>query len=106
MLSECREGTQSKLKRESIGESIADTESDTLLQNTFASPILTTLLLGFTLLLSSFEEQKGIDEVINALRSGSSSQLSVYFDDNVELTLPDKSDSYSKAQAQLICFLL
>jgi Domain of unknown function (DUF4783) len=65
-------------------------------------PILTTLLLGFTLLLSSFEKQKGIDEVINALRSGSSSQLSAYFDDNVELTLPDKSDSYSKAQAQLI----
>ena len=65
-------------------------------------PIFTTLLLGVALLFSSFEEQKGIDEVINALRSGSSSQLSVYFDDNVELTLPDKSDSYSKAQAQLI----
>ncbi len=26
----------------------------------------------------------------------------VYFDDNIELTLPDKSDNYSKAQAQLI----
>lgn len=65
-------------------------------------PILTTLLLGFGLLLTSFEEQRGIDEVINALRSGSSAQLSAYFDDNVELTLPDKSDSYSKAQAQLI----
>ena len=28
--------------------------------------------------------------------------MSKYFDDNVELTLPDKSDSYSKAQAALI----
>jgi hypothetical protein len=64
--------------------------------------IFTSLLLGTVLLLSSFKTQSGIDEVIGALRSGSSGQLSAYFDDNVELTLPDKSDSYSKAQAQLI----
>jgi hypothetical protein len=60
------------------------------------------LLLGTVLMLSSFRAQNGIDEVIGALRSGNSSQLSAFFDDNVELTLPDKSDSYSKAQAQLI----
>ena len=47
-------------------------------------------------------QQGSIDEVIGALRSGNSAELSRYFDDNVELTLPDKSDSYSKAQAQLI----
>ena len=60
------------------------------------------LLIGFTLLFSSFVAQNNIDGVISALRSGSSSELAKYFDDNVELTLPDKSDSYSKAQAQLI----
>ena len=60
------------------------------------------LLLGTVLMLSSFRAQNGIDEVIGALRAGNSSQLSSYFDENVELTLPDKSDSYSKAQAQLI----
>ena len=64
--------------------------------------ILSTLLLGSVLMLSSFTVQNGIDEVIGALRSGNSTQLSVLFDENVELTLPDKSDSYSKAQAQLI----
>ncbi len=64
--------------------------------------ILSTLLLGSILMLSSFTAQKGIDEVIGALRSGNSAQLSGYFDENVELTLPDKSDSYSRAQAQLI----
>ncbi|MEO6538551.1 MAG: DUF4783 domain-containing protein [Ferruginibacter sp.] len=62
----------------------------------------TFLLLSGVLLLSAFKAQQSIDEVISALRSGNSGQLSVYFDDNVELTLPDKSDSYSKAQAQLI----
>ena len=64
--------------------------------------LLSTLLLGSILLLSSFSYQNGMDEVIGALRTGNSSQLSGYFDENVELTLPDKSDSYSKAQAQLI----
>ena len=64
--------------------------------------LFTSLLLGTVVLLSSFRMQSSIDEVINALRSGNSSQLSVYLDDNIELTLPDKSDSYSKAQAQLI----
>ncbi len=64
--------------------------------------ILSTLLLGAVLMLSSFTAQNRIDEVIGALRSGNSTQLSGFFDENVELTLPDKSDSYSKAQAQLI----
>ena len=64
--------------------------------------IFTFLLLGSFLVLSSFTTQKGIDEVIGALRSGNASQLASHFDDNVEITLPDKSDNYSKAQAQLI----
>jgi hypothetical protein len=66
-------------------------------------PLFTSLLLGTVLILSSFKLQdSNIDEVIGALRIGSSTELSKYFDDSVELTLPDKSDSYSKAQAQLI----
>ncbi|MDZ4793564.1 MAG: DUF4783 domain-containing protein [Bacteroidota bacterium] len=65
--------------------------------------LLSTLLLSSVLLFSSFiAAQKGIDEVIGALRSGNSAQLSEFFDQSVEITLPDKSDNYSKAQAQLI----
>lgn len=64
--------------------------------------IFTFLLVSSILILSSFTLQSGIDEVIGALRSGNASELAKYFDDNVELTLPDKSDSYSKAQALLI----
>jgi hypothetical protein len=45
--------------------------------------IFSTLLLGSVLLLSSYTEQNAIDEVIGALRSGSSNQLSAYFDENV-----------------------
>jgi hypothetical protein len=65
--------------------------------------IFTFLIATSVVLLSSFTLQNsGIDEVIGALRSGNSAELSKYFDDDVELTLPDKSDNYSKAQAQLI----
>lgn len=64
--------------------------------------IFTFFLFSSVLVLSSFTLQSGIDEVIGALRSGNANELAKYFDDNVELTLPDKSDSYSKAQALLI----
>ncbi|MEO7984350.1 MAG: DUF4783 domain-containing protein [Bacteroidota bacterium] len=64
--------------------------------------LFSSLLMASVLVLSSFTAQNGIDEVIGALRAGNSAQLSGYFDESVELTLPDKSDSYSKAQAQLI----
>jgi len=64
---------------------------------------LFTSLMAFTLVvLSSFTEQNTIDGVIGALKAGNAGDLSHYFDDNVQLTLPDKSDTYSKAQAQLI----
>jgi ketosteroid isomerase-like protein len=64
---------------------------------------LFSTLLAFTLIvLSSFTAQNTIDGVITALKNGNANDLSRYFDDNVELTLPDKSDTYSKAQAQLI----
>ena len=64
--------------------------------------LFTTLLFGSVLLLSSFRTQGDIDKVINALRSGNAAEMAKYFDDTIELSLPDKSDSYSKAQAQLI----
>ena len=64
--------------------------------------VLSLAMLSMTLLMYSFTAQDNMDSVIGALRSGNSTELSRYFDENVELTLPDKSDSYSKAQAQLI----
>jgi hypothetical protein len=65
--------------------------------------IFTSLLVAIAIVLSSFgQNSSSIDEVIGALRSGNANELSRYFDDNVEVTLPVKSDSYSKAQAQLI----
>ncbi|MBL7752393.1 MAG: DUF4783 domain-containing protein [Chitinophagaceae bacterium] len=61
-------------------------------------------LVGVVLLftLSSFTLQSGIESVIGALKSGNSSNLARYFDAYVDITMPDKSNSYSKSQAELI----
>ena len=65
-------------------------------------PILASLLVVSAVALTSFGQLKSIDEVVGAIRTGNATELSKYFDDNVEVTLPVKSDSYSKAQAQMI----
>ena len=58
-----------------------------------------SLLVG---LLCSFTARVGIDDVISAMKAGNSSLVAKYFDSNVELSMPDKSNSYSKSQAELV----
>ncbi|HEU5052880.1 MAG TPA: DUF4783 domain-containing protein [Hanamia sp.] len=41
-------------------------------------------------------------EVINAIKSGNASEVAKYFDNTVELTLPEKSSAFSKSQAQMV----
>ena len=44
----------------------------------------------------------GIDEVLNAVKSGNAAQVARYFDNTVEISLPDKGNSYSKSQAEIV----
>ena len=62
------------------------------------------LLYFFILTMSSFTfiSFTSITEVISAIKSGNASEVAKYFDNTVEITLPHKSSSYSKGQAQLI----
>lgn len=60
------------------------------------------LTFGLALLLSSFTMQSGIEDVITAIKTGNASTLSKFFDSYVDLTMPDKSNNYSKSQAELI----
>ena len=62
--------------------------------------ILTSLALGFT--IASFTYNIGIDDVVAAIKSGNASQVAKYFDNTVEINLPDKSNSYSKSQAEMV----
>lgn len=54
------------------------------------------------LILSSFTSQSGIEDVILALKTGNSSSLAKYFDNYVDVTMPEKSNNYSKSQAEII----
>jgi hypothetical protein len=62
----------------------------------------TIVSISFGFLLSSFTFKIGIDDVITAMKSGNASQVAKYFDNNVEITMPDKSNSYSKSQGELV----
>ncbi len=63
------------------------------------------LLIAFSLVftgLTAFKPIAGLDDVISALRSGNATELAKYVDDNIEISLPDKTDTYSRAQALMI----
>ena len=62
---------------------------------TIVSLIMVTALYSFTL-------SAGIDDVIAAMKTGNASQVAKFFDASVEISMPDKSNSYSKSQAELV----
>ena len=59
---------------------------------TYASIVLLVCLTSFV----------SVDEVISAIKNGSVSQLSKYFDKTIEITLTDKANTYSKSQGELV----
>ncbi|MGZ3846134.1 MAG: DUF4783 domain-containing protein [Flavisolibacter sp.] len=61
---------------------------------------LSTVVIAFV--LAAFKPIAGLDDVINALKAGNAQELSKYIDDNIEISLPDKSDNYSRAQAIMV----
>lgn len=50
----------------------------------------------------SFSFYSGIDDVVNAIKSGNAAEMAKYFDNTVEIGMPDKSNSYSKSQAEMV----
>lgn len=59
------------------------------------------LSVFFCLLNFSFVRQDGLEAVLNALKTGNSAAIGARMEENVELTLPDQSGVFAKAQAQL-----
>ncbi len=60
--------------------------------------IFTSVLM--LIILSSFVSS--VSDMVDALKAGNASQISKYFDNTVDLTLQDKTGSYSKSQAELV----
>ena len=61
----------------------------------FLTYVITSFLLCSSTILS-------VDDIVTAMKSGNASQVSKFFDNTVEITFPDKSNAYSKSQAELV----
>jgi hypothetical protein len=59
-------------------------------------------VLTISLVLVSFRPTYTLDEITAAIRVGNVGELSRYLDSRVDISLPEKSDSYSKVQAEMI----
>lgn len=71
-------------------------------QRIFMQKILLFSTIAFLFLASAFRPINGLDDVINALKTGNAQGMSKYIDDNVVISLPEKSDSYSRSQAVMV----
>jgi hypothetical protein len=60
------------------------------------------VIISLGILLSSFSVNTSIDDVLTALKSGNASQLAKYFDTRVDISLPNRSDNFSRNQAEMI----
>lgn len=62
------------------------------------------LIIAITLgsFLAAFSVTSQMDDVIGAIKRSDATSLSVFFDNTVDITLPGKSNSYSKSQAQMV----
>ena len=60
------------------------------------------VLAGIALILVSYRSFDNMDAVVTAIRAGNVNQLSPFFDVRVDISLPDKSDTYSKTQAEMV----
>ena len=68
----------------------------------YMKKIVTLSCAALFFILSAFQTAGGFDDVISALRNGNATELSKYVDNNIELSLPSKTDNYSRQQAVVI----
>jgi hypothetical protein len=59
-------------------------------------------LISAGVFLSSFTVTDAFDDVLAALKAGNASQLARFFDSRVDISLPNKSDNFSRNQAEMI----
>lgn len=52
--------------------------------------------------LLSFTSGTGINEVISGIKAGNATTIAKYFNNTVEISLPGKSNSYSKGQGEAV----
>jgi hypothetical protein len=68
----------------------------------FKTKLFMVTLLAVTLFIINPVNAQIPDGIILSLKSGNAKTLSDYFNENVELVVPENENVYSKAQAQII----
>ncbi len=53
-------------------------------------------------LFSAFTFITGLNDVISGIKAGNAATVAKYFDNTVEITLPNKNNNYSKSQAEAV----
>jgi hypothetical protein len=71
-------------------------------QKVFMKKTFLLAILPLMMVITAFSPLRGLDEVISAIKAGNANELSKYIDDNIEIALPFKADTYSKAQGTLV----
>lgn len=61
-----------------------------------------TALIGFTIIHLAFSNGIYRDEILDGVNKGDAEKISRYFDKTVDITVKNKSQSYSKSQGSLV----
>ncbi|MBP6731763.1 MAG: DUF4783 domain-containing protein [Chitinophagales bacterium] len=61
-----------------------------------------TITGALILFLNHFSAAQSFDNIANAIRSGNASAIASSFQANVEITIKDSGNSYSKSQAEMV----
>jgi len=74
-----------------------------LVNRNYMKNLAGSALVAIALFLVSFKSPSfEIDTVVGAFRTGNVDQIAPYLDYRVDISLPEKSDTYSKSQAEMI----
>ena len=68
----------------------------------YMKKIITLSCFAAFFILCAFKPTSGLDDVINALRTGNAKELAKFIDNNIEISMPSKTDNYSRQQATMI----
>lgn len=69
-------------------------------RNTFL--VWLVYVAGLLLSADSFSQAEVIDQVKEAVKAGSAKELAKYFSQTIDVTIEDKVENYSKAQAEFV----
>ena len=73
------------------------------MKNYLETLTFTLILAFFFSLTSQAQSNKAISsDIVNATRNGDAKKLSEYFNENIELVLPQKSGIFSRSQAEMV----